>query len=213
MSTTFNRKQWLLLLVLGWAAVVALGGARAAHACYGCASGKDGKTAPALECQVFKSDKNHNWGYTDLGQICNYDTQDTVRVVCPLLRDRMSSTNGLSCATATLFRSGGADPGGCGLIDTNNWKCILQSKDETGLYGSWSGWMGPRTNNGAKLNFNTSQYKYGRLMQDWRYKLQNSFSAGTNYLQSGHYFLTCDLPPVGSCGGKNCVSGLKWFEN
>lgn len=185
-------------------------GPTVADACYGCVPGSDGKTGNGLMCQVSIGDKNHYWGYTARGQICNYDSNDEVRVYCPLLRDRMSSTAGLSCASATLVHHGDAYPG-CGLSDEKSYECIVQSRNSTGVYGWWHGYNPPAGDGGGDIMM-VHDAAQNMVYTDWRGKLNNSHSVSTNFHGGASYSLSCDLPPVGNCGGRNCVANLKWHE-
>ena len=212
------KRSWRYVLLLTCAAFGALGAFETAQACMVCGhdGSGDGKTAPGLVCQVEVSDKTHNWGYTELGQVCNYDRNNTVKVVCPLLRDSWSSTNGLECAAATLVRHGipssYGSPGTCGLDDVRQWPCILQSKSATGHTGWWTGWKPIGADGIAPFSF-VYDVPTARFMQDWQHNLEKSYEVTNEPLQSGIYFLSCILPPVHGCGGSNCLSSLKWIED
>lgn len=218
-QTTKRSRQRVLFLA--FAAFWALGVFEAAQACMVCGNdgSGDGKTAPGLVCQVEVRDKNHNWGYTELGQVCNYDAREEVMVVCPLLRDSWTSTNGLECAAATLVRHGvpsiyGSQypPATCGLDDVRQWPCILQSKSATGYTGWWTGWKVIGQDGFPPFDF-VYDVPTARFMQDWQHSLESSYKVTNEPLQSGIYFLSCILPPVYNCGGSNCLSSLKWIED
>lgn len=211
-----TKRSRQCVLLLAFAAFWAVSAFKTAQACYGCGEGSDGKTSPGLACVVRHADRNHNWGYNSIGQICNYDVEHEVEVVCPLLRDVMDSTDGLSCVAATLVRLGGSYVHGarsilCGggyLDKAAQWECIVQSKDATGLWGWWSDWQP------LEYNFDAnSTYQDDYVAQDWTWKLPDSYPVTTEHLQSGQYFLSCRLPRVDRyCGGANCLASFKWRE-
>lgn len=206
MNQTRNGKLWVGLIAMG-ASIV--GSPGIAAACLGvCGNGSTDWTAPGAQCQITVGSKSESWGYSELGQICNYDTNDTIRVVCPLQRQEWSSTSGLDCATASFVGMGGSVTG-CGRNNANNWRCIVQSKDQTSIWGWWTGWADV-ADQGVSFNYSAET---GSIFQDITFKLPHSQSVTTNLDDGGHYFMTCDLPPVGGCGGSNCLSSLKWSED
>ncbi len=212
MKTRTITRIAALFLTPGLAAGLVLIEPQSASACYGCFAGSDGKTSNGLECQVAYGDRNHSWGYSSLGQICNYDSNDEVIVHCPLLRDKMTNRDGLSCASATVLHQGGAAYTGCGLADVRNYECVVQSKSSTGRYGWWEGWDSPAGDGGGAIGMNNDAASQ-TVHTDWRKQLRHSHNVTTNFHGGASYFLSCALPPVGSCGGSSCLSNLKWHES
>ncbi len=168
------------------------------------------KTSPGSACTVFVDDRRHHAGDNSIGGFCNYDRDEPVIVTCPLIRERWDRTDGLDCATAYLTRFEPPDnkPDEVCLIETKHWECVLQSKDATGLAGWWEGWSSMASAGMPK--FDT---KPGYNQSYWQAVLPHSHQVTDSWSRMGSYFLSCELPPVGECGGSNCLTSYKWVES
>jgi hypothetical protein len=190
----------------------------------GCFDGKDGngalngKTVNGLACQVDFMDKDRStWGYTDLGQLCNWDPNEELFVHCPLLRTQVSSAEGLNCASSTMIHQNGfqAPKTPCSwLYDTTEnsstrFECVLRSAEESGWFGWWFGW-------GFDGQPNIKMQEMGgpgKVWQtEWRAHIALSAIANDQYHWGGTYMMSCMLPQLSSCGGEVCLTSLKWFE-
>lgn len=211
---------------LGASMLTSLAYAPAAEACLsacnlpridGKAKNVQGKTINGLECQVDLEDKDKDWGYTNIGQICNQGDEDLL-VHCPLMRTQLPSKDGLSCASATLvYQQNGGDEPGCGLGSERAWNCVLLSRDETGWLGWWVG-SGPWPDDDGDYgtpNAHIPELHYAPANvweTTWQAAINDSFPVDTGASQGGTYMMSCLLPSTGTCGGETCLSSLKWWE-
>ena len=168
-----------------------------------------GKAIDGLECQIDWLDKNKDWGYTNIGQICNGGYEE-ILVHCPLMRTEMPSTKGLTCASATLVVQQGKFRA-CGPLNPEQWDCVLRSQDDTGWYGWYIG-SGPwsLTNDTGTYNFSPGFPGANVWSAEWQAAINDSYEITPE--RGASYMMSCFLPPPGSCGGETCLSSLKWWE-
>lgn len=186
---------------------------------HGCYDGVDGpratrgKSSPGLICQIDFEDRDHIWGYTNAGQICNFDPRNEILVHCPLLREELEEDSGLYCASATFVYQQGINPhGSCPAVAASRYACRLASVDETGWAGWWFGYQTLDQNGYTPSNW--LMHYGGHLWGlDWRAEVSKAFAVNDVQLEGGSYYLSCKIPPVFSqCGGQSCLASLKWFE-
>jgi hypothetical protein len=173
-----------------------------------------GKSIDGLECQIDWEDKNADWGYTNIGQICN-GGYEPILVHCPLMRTQTKSTKGLSCAAAQFtIQQSPINEGACGHFAANEWNCVLRSQDATGWYGSYEG-SGPWDNKPPVNEISTTDFDDGFPAANvwtayWRAAINDSKQVTAE--QGATYMLSCILPPPGSCQGETCLASLRWWE-
>jgi hypothetical protein len=188
-----------------------------------------GKTIAGLECQIDVEDRHEEWGYNSLGQICNNSGTEDLVVHCPLLRTEVKSTEGLYCAVASLMYwddavidSDSDGKPGCGLHGQGQgegnspWRCVIQSKDETGVFGWWYGYV-QAGGIGAIHTMTSMPGVPGGWKIEWASNLMHSNTASHTEFVGASYYLSCELPATlpqstGKCGGSTCLSSLRWFE-
>jgi hypothetical protein len=180
-----------------------------------------GKASNGLECQIDWQDKaKTTWGY-NAGQLCHHDTKDEILVHCPLLREQTESTEGLTCAAATLVHQGGDATTGTTTpchyfappqngFGSPRFECILRSSKAHGWAGWWFG-TGPGE---ASPSVNITPFGGPAKVwaTEWRASMWHSTVVDGDHFHGGSYTLSCTLPSVADCGGEVCIAGLKWFE-